>query len=52
VALRLRGPVDEHRALGDEPLRRGPGAHLGKAGQEAVEALPRRGVRDAQAERR
>ena len=52
VALRPQNAVDEHRPLSHEPLGRGPRAHGREPGDEAVEPLARRRVRNAQAERR
>ena len=41
VALRPSDSVDEHVSSGDEPLRRGAGAHGGLLGEEPIQPQPR-----------
>ena len=52
VALRASRAVHQDRAAAEQPFGDGPRADLGKPGEEAVEPLARRRVRDAQAGRR
>ena len=47
VALRARDAVDEHRAGGEQALGRGARADLGQRGEEAVEPLAGRRLRNA-----
>src|SRR5262249_8379318 len=51
VALGPSPPVDERRAVLDQPLGRRTGAHLRQRGEEAVEPLARGLVRDCELQR-